>query len=149
MLRSEIYRQNKKQMHTVTMKFLEKLFYVSMRNIPHCEVQLRFCLTSFVKIHINKMKHLLSWCNEYIRTSSPLFFQWQGGVHGAGLGFRAAAGGRRWQQGWQRGSQNLLGPAFLPPMLMLMLGWWMLGLSSKCRVRRLIFGGAIRAVKLC
>lgn len=96
-----------------------------------------------------KMKHLLSWCNKYIRTSSPLFFQWQGGVHGAGLGFRAAAGGRRWQQGWQRGSQNLLGPAFLPPMLMLMLGWWMLGLSSECRVRRLIFGGAIRAVKLC
>lgn len=81
--------------------------------------------------------------------AAPLFFQGQGGVNTASLSVTVAAGGERWGQGRRRGSQDLLGPAFLSQMLMLMLlqlGWWMLRLPGECGVGCLIFG---RAVKLC
>lgn len=83
--------------------------------------------------------------------SSPLFFQGQGGVNAAGLCVRVAAGGGGWQQGRRRGSQDLLGPALLPQVLMLLLrlGWRMLGLPGERGVGCLIFGRALGAVKLC
>jgi len=84
-------------------------------------------------------------------SSSPLFFQGQAGVNAAGLGVGDAAGVAGWRRRRGRGPQDLLGPAFLPQVLMLLrrLGQRVLGLPGECGVRHLLFGLAFRAVKLC
>lgn len=84
-------------------------------------------------------------------SSSPLFFQGQRGVDTAPLRLTAAAGaggGRR--QARQRGPQDLLSPALLPEMLVvLQLVGRMLRLPGERGMKRLVFGRTFRAVKLC
>lgn len=78
---------------------------------------------------------------------SPLLFQGQAGVDAAGLCVEGAGGRRR----CGRGPQDLLRPAFLPQVLVLLrrLSRRMLGLPGESGVRSLLFGLVFRAVKLC